>query len=264
MSRRDGNDALERRLEEVGRRLELPPDPSLAPRVAAHLRQRPRRAPWYAAMRAPRAYAVAGAALLLLGGLLVVLPGVRTAVADWLGIPGIRIEVDPGTRPPSVTRTELDVGERVALAEAAAAVSFEVLEPTLARLGAPDAVFLDDRFGSGRVTLVYDAGGGLPRAAETGVGLLLTQFEATLDADLVKKLAFEGTVVEPVAIGDDRGYWLGGDPHVILYGRSGGGVLEDTVRLAGNTLVWQHDGVALRLESALSKRQALRIARSVR
>jgi hypothetical protein len=262
MSRPD--DLLERRLEEIARRLELPPDPSLAPAIGAHLRRRPRRAPWSALLRAPRSLAMAGAALLLLGGGLVALPGVRTAVAGWLGIPGVRIEAEPGRRPPGIARAELDIGRRVSLEEAAAAVPFEVLEPTLAGLGAPDSVFLDERFESGRVTLVYDAGARLPRAAETGVGLLLTEFEATLDEDLVKKLTFEGTVVEPVAIGDDRGYWLGGEPHVILYGRPGGDVLSDTVRLAGNTLVWQHDGLTLRLESALGKRQALRVARSVR
>ena len=39
---------------------------------------------------------------------------------------------------------------------------------------------------------------------------------------------------------------------------------SDTLRLAGNTLIWHHGDVLVRLEADVSKATALRIARSMR
>ena len=39
---------------------------------------------------------------------------------------------------------------------------------------------------------------------------------------------------------------------------------QDTLRLAGNTLVWEQDGVTMRLEAQVTKEQALRIAGTFR
>jgi hypothetical protein len=43
-----------------------------------------------------------------------------------------------------------------------------------------------------------------------------------------------------------------------------GTIVPDTVRLAGNVLIWQRGSLTIRLESALPLRTALRIARTVR
>ena len=44
----------------------------------------------------------------------------------------------------------------------------------------------------------------------------------------------------------------------------GGEVQDDTLRLAGNTLLWQHAGVLVRLEAQISRTAAVRIAQTMR
>jgi hypothetical protein len=59
------------------------------------------------------------------------------------------------------------------------------------------------------------------------------------------------------------GYWLTGAPHVISYVDADGVVVDETVRLAGNVLLWEQDGVTFRIESLLSRAEALEIASSL-
>jgi hypothetical protein len=49
-----------------------------------------------------------------------------------------------------------------------------------------------------------------------------------------------------------------------VYRRADGTVAPDTMRLAGNALVWEDGPLTLRLEGARTQRAALRIARSLR
>jgi PAS domain-containing protein len=143
-------------------------------------------------------------------------------------------------------------------------VSFRILLPSLPGLGAPDAVYLARlQGGMQRVSLAYGPRSGIPRAASTGVGLLLTEIRAGTDAGLLEKVAFQGTRVEPVTVDGEPGWWLHGRPHEVYYINEHGLIVPDTVRLAGNVLLWLHGNVTLRIESALEKREALRIARSV-
>ncbi len=53
-------------------------------------------------------------------------------------------------------------------------------------------------------------------------------------------------------------------PHVFWYLAPSGAVIEDSRRLVGDTLVWERDGVLYRIEGAISRAQALAIARSMR
>jgi len=153
--------------------------------------------------------------------------------------------------------------ERVTLGEARQAVSFRVRLPSLPELGSPDEVYVDDEPPSGRVTAVYAPGPGLPRTSATGVGLLVTAFRARFDEEFVIKEAGPGTRVEQVSVGGDPGYWVEGEPHTVVY-VDGRGLNSDTLRLAGNTLLWERNGVTFRLEADISKEDALRIAASFR
>jgi hypothetical protein len=67
-----------------------------------------------------------------------------------------------------------------------------------------------------------------------------------------------------VAVGDGRGFWIEGDAHVFVYRDAAGEIRSDEYRLAGNVLLWEREGLTFRLESALGKEQALRIADGVR
>jgi hypothetical protein len=71
---------------------------------------------------------------------------------------------------------------------------------------------------------------------------------------LLKKLATDATRIE----GIEHGLWLTGAQHVFLFPGA-------SPRLAGNVLLWQRDGLTLRLEGRhLSLAAALRLVRSLR
>ncbi len=241
---RPTDDNLEQALRDLGARLDVPPTPDLASMVRARLEARPRQR---------RAWALAAAALVvLLTGLAL---AQSEAIGRWLGVRGIRIQFGPPRRAP--VAQDLRLGRQVSLTESRHAVPFPVLVP--AALGEPDEVYVsDDR----RVSLIYRARPDLPRAHETGVGLLVTEFRAEFDDVYLKKIASGGTRVEPVTVGSGQGYWISG-AHALFY-RDPTGVREDVLRVAGNVLVWERDGVTFRFESALSKDAALRIAESMR
>ena len=96
---------LEARLSELA--VEWPEAPDVAPRVRARLEARPRRRIW------PRvAIPVAVVALVA------AVPPARSAVLDWLGLGGVKIERVPEAPTPAPTTTPLDLGERVPLPSA--------------------------------------------------------------------------------------------------------------------------------------------------
>lgn len=159
----------------------------------------------------------------------------------------------------------LDLGRRLALDEARAAVGWPVALPDPAAWGAPDEVYLDARTPGGRVALVYAARPGLPALASTRVGAVLTQFEGRPEAAALGKAIGAGTSLTSVRVGGEAGYWIEGDPHPFVdLLDSDGRWRRDRVRLAGNTLLWTRGDVTLRLESALDRASALRLAESIR
>jgi hypothetical protein len=66
-----------------------------------------------------------------------------------------------------------------------------------------------------------------------------------------------------VRVGADPGVWIAGRPHAFAYLDARGQARLETLRLAGNTLLWNHDGVLVRLEAAVSQHMALKIAASM-
>jgi hypothetical protein len=257
-SRRD-DVAIERALRSVGAEIRYPDQPNLAAGVVASIEtdHEP------SAARFPRlrpALIVALTVVVAVSATLVFAPGVRRAIADWLGISGIRIETGEIPTPiESASPKALDLGPRVGLDEAQDEVDFPLRVPR--SLGQPDRVHLDATAVGEIVFLVYEPRPGLPAAETTKEALLMAEFRAQVDAELIKKVAVPGTIVQPVRLGK-RGYWIAGDPHALLFLDANGNVREDAIRLAGNVLVWEKDGVSYRIESALGKRQTLTIARS--
>lgn len=228
-----------------GRRLEGRRPPKRLGRRAAWLRRR------FGA--SPRlALAAVLAALVAATGIAAAASSdVRAAIKRLLGISGaVRIErVD--RLPDLPVARGLELGARTTLAAAARRSAFPVRHPRA--LGAPDAVYRTQR---GIVALLYLERGGAVR-------VLLMALPGRGDIGF-SKLVQGGVGVEPVRVGDARGYWVDG-PHALVYADRAGDVREERPRLAGRTLVWTtRDGVTYRLESRLSRDAALRIARSVR
>lgn len=238
------DERLEAELRALGPVLSWPEPKDVAPAVSQRLRAGRRE--W-----GSRKWALVAAAALVLvvAASLTALPGLRRAVADWLGLPGVRVErVESGRDLPSPAATP-ELGSRVSLAEAAAAVPYDLVRPQRVR---NLEVYLD----GDAVTFVR-------RAPSGDIELLLTQFEGTLDGELVRKVLPPGSRLRSVVIGGRQGYWIAGDPHTVLYLDPLGEVRENTVRVAGNTLLWQRGRLTLRIEVGADLRRALLIARSL-
>jgi hypothetical protein len=251
---------LERELDALAGELAYPPTPALAAAVRARVEAEParrRRVP------ARRTLALALATLLVLAAAAVAAsPDLRHSVLEWLGLRSVRIERVPRLPhlPPGRAGGGLGLGQRTTLAAARARVGFRVLVPA----DAPEEVYVASSPPGGRVTLAYRPRRGLPRARGTGAGLLITELRGRQDATLIDKSLGPATSITRVRVGADPGVWIAGTPHEFAFVDARGQVRAENLRLAGNTLVWRHGDVLLRLEADVSESRALAIARTLR
>ena len=178
--------------------------------------------------------AVAAAAAVMVLGFV---SPVREAVADWLGIGIIRVEI-VDELPPGLGE-ELDLG---------VAVDPDPSSGTVwpAGLGQPAGAFDRD----GAVSWVWLPSADRPEVGSTGVGALLTRFEGTIDPGVQKSIG-EGSTLQVVTLDGRRSYWIEGEPHSFVYLDGDGMPIVETARLAGNTLLWEADGFTWRFESGL-------------
>ena len=241
---------LERELVALGERLDVPGGEDLAARVRHALVARQRRAPW-------RRVAIVIAAL----GAAVGAAAAAPVVADWLGVGGVEVRQERTPLRPRLGGP-LDLGRPVTLADAKRSAGFELVFPP--RLGAPDEVWVDNSSGNEVFSFVYHPRPGLPAAASTGVGALLTQAQVGIaDELLASKFAEPGTRIERVELGSGRALWIEGI-HYIAFRDAVGFIVSSQLRLADNVLLWERGRVTVRLETGRGRDEALRIAKSVR
>lgn len=244
---------LERALGTLAAGVLYPPTPRIEAAVTARLSAAPQSGvrpplPGLALWTRRRLFvAIAIGVLALLG----------IAAATRLVIGALEIRTVPSL-PPSPTATPLPdaVGEPVTLEEARADVGFRIRLP--AGSAEPDTVrTFPTPFGDRSVLLAW-ADPSLP--ALEGAPWTLVLLELPGDEEYAFKLVVGQGTVREVEVGGHRGYWLG-EPHEL--------VLEtatdvQTYSVAGNVLVWDAgDGVALRMETALSLREAIALAETV-
>ena len=255
---------LERELLALRDEIAWPATPDIAAAVQARVATEPARAPrrggrlpWRAPVRRAPAWlapalAVVLVVLIAFGALLAASPGVRATLRDWLGIGTVSIK-RVERLPDLSTARSLDLGRRVTAAQAARRLGHRVA--TVHALGAPDAIYAGAAIVPARVSLVYVARPGLP-AGTAGVGALLDEIEGN-QLPFVQKLVAGGVPIARVDVNGARGVFIGG-AHALQ--------LPDELRprLAGNTVLWVHDGITYRLETGLGQRAAVRLARSVR
>lgn len=241
---------LERALTALGRELAVPEAPELVPAVLAGIESRPARWPQ------PRRWVLAIAVVVLAAlAATLAIPDARSAFFRALHIGGERIEFvdDLPAVSPAPTGLDLDfaLGQRVTLEEARRRAGFDlrVLDE------APDRVYLGGR---GTVWFLY----GTPER----VRLLVAQTPLLFieESLFLKKLAGPGTQIEQVAVDGSTGFFLVGEPHLVLLLDANGQVVEESARLAKNVLIWESGGVAYRLEGDFGKNHALRLADSLR
>jgi hypothetical protein len=143
------------------------------------------------------------------------------------------------------------------MADAQSKVGFPIAVPV--ELGQPDAVYVVSGIPGGEVALAYTPRPGIAMVEQTGLGVLVSEFRGDLNPVFLMKGLGEGTTAEEVSVNGDPGWWIAGQPHMI-YVEVGGRGQSVPLRLAANTLIWEHGGVTYRIESGLSKADAFRIA----
>ena len=209
-----------------------------------------------------------------------VLAIVAIAGALGLGLPGLRIILGeapplPSISPPSATasasRTPQPLGTSLRLgdpldptdrAELDARADFPVRLPADPAIGPPETAFIDHAKG-GQVTLLWPTRPELPATLQPEIGLLISQFEGTVDRQFFAKATGANTIIEPVEVGEHDGYWLTGDPHIFFWeGR--GGFVDDARRWVGDVLLWSDGTVTYRLETSLGRDEAIAIAEGMR
>ncbi len=227
---------LELQLRELGGEIAWPATPSFDLGFE--------RAP--ARRRALRPLALAFAVLLAaLAGVLAFSPGARSAFLEIFRIEGATVELVETL--PDVRPQGIDFGERVGREEAERRVGFDLVD-----VGDPDAVFvLDDRMAS----LVY----GDPARPR----LVLSQLRGAVYDGFVKKAGSRGTMVEEVTVDGEPGLFVTGDEHFVMFVDETGAITDERTYLAGTVLLWNRDGLLLRLEGDLTRAEALELAESV-
>lgn len=192
---------------------------------------------------------VAVAVVLAVAALLLT-PPVRATVAQWFGFAGVQVHIVPAgpTAPPPTTRTPSPPPTLTGngdLARAHALISFVPLVPS--ELGLPQAVEVSaDR----RVlSMSWSSPSGPIR---------LDQFADGLDYAFAKT----ASNAEFISVGPDFALWFA-VPHEVVVLNPDGTPRTESARLAGQTLIWEHDRTALRLEGNLSRERAVEIAGSI-
>jgi hypothetical protein len=262
------NADLERALQELGKRVTFPATPDLAVRVRAELAVgRPEPLPWWRALVPARPVLTAAAvALLIVIVAFAAWPQFRTAVADRLGVSGIRIVFDEETPTPVGTPvgSSLLLGERTTLGDAAARVGYDIHVPEEA-LGEPDEVYLRALpDGNQMVSFLYLPAADLPETAGTGAAALLIQFSAGGETMyLAKNLAMDANMM-PVTVNGGKGWWIRGSTNLFLIQDPSAVCCGPLRRPGGSILLWEQAGLTFRLEADLPRSRMLEIAGTIR
>jgi hypothetical protein len=258
---------LEHELAELGWSLAYPPTPDLVGSVRAAIVEAP--APRWRALVATltarpfrRSFVLALGALLLLAGLAIGaafrLGGLRIVFVDQL--PAV-----PSHAPVSGSLgADLGIGQPVVLSTAISKVDYQAFLPDSTQLGSPDAVYFSQVLAGGQISLVYGARPGLPAPVSGGVAVLVTEFPGGMEEKLAQKSVGPGTTVEVLEVNGGLGFWIEGNPHVLVYRDPTGQYVYESIRLVRSSLAWEQDGTVLRIEGDLSRAQALALAATFR
>jgi hypothetical protein len=258
-------DDLERALHDLGQRLDWPTEPNLLPGIRQRLAAQPARRSPFPRLRPvaglPRLVWAAVALVLVAAVVMAVSDSTRSTVADRLGLPGVSISTDPTA---IVTPgNALEIGEQTTLEDAVRAATGSLIMPPDDAFGAPDEVFVLDQDETVQVTYIYLPRSDLPEVGNTGVGLLISQFDGHTNNSFIQKQLGPNTTIEMTEVDGQPAYWLTGQPHIFFYERPDGDIYEETIRLAANVLLWEQDGKTLRIETTLDRDAAVRIAEAM-
>jgi hypothetical protein len=258
-------DDLEQALHHIGQNLDWPAEANLLPGFRERLAiasPRRSRVPRLRHTSMPARLGWVTAALVLIVALVLTVSGsTRNTFADRLGLSGVSITTDPtATITPGST---LHLGVQTTLDDAISRSGGSVVMPPSDTLGTPDAVYVLEQDGVIQVSYIFLPRPDLPEAGDTGVGLMISQFDGSTNESFIQKQLGPDTTIEQVEVNGQPAFWLGGAPHVFYYESPDGEIHEETIRLAANVLLWEQGGKTLRIESLLDRGAAVKIAESM-
>jgi hypothetical protein len=96
------------------------------------------------------------------------------------------------------------------------------------------------------------------------VSAIVVEFKGTIETQIMAKAIGPGTTLDAVPLGSGVAYYLAGQPHQFFFRDPAGNIQPETLRLAGNTLLWEEGGITYRLEAQVGLEEAVRIASSLR
>jgi hypothetical protein len=185
------------------------------------------------------------------------IPPVREAVVALFSVNGILVRNGGPTPSPSpassgkVPSTSIPavysgLGDRITLAEATAGSNGRLLLPSA--LGEPDDVF--------RRGVVVSLGYG----GEAPDWLVMEVLEPS--SVLFEKIVLTGGHVKRLTVNGNPGVWVEGPQELVYVGTDRQPQVENA-RLSANTLIWEQDGVSIRIETPHGLEDALRVAASM-
>ncbi len=217
--------------------------------------------------------------------LALVLPGPRRALARWVGIGAVRLEVDTPLPTVAVAAGSVGAGSVDPATETGSSPTLDapvgvdaaeqatgVVLPSSGVLGPPAVVQVTtyplERAGQtvGVLEASWRVMPSLPATGLTDVGARLWITRGSIDRAYFAKFASgdgsSSARVEDVVVKGVSAVFISGPRHVIVFLDPAGHVINDTARLAGNTVLWAVDGVTYRLETALERDEAVALAAS--
>ena len=188
-----------------------------------------------------------GFAILLaaLAGVLALSPGARSAFLEIFHLKGATVE--RVERLPEVEVQTIDFGDEVSREEAERRVGFELVD-----LGEPDSVFVRD----GRMASLVYGSVEKPR-------LVLSELRGAVWEGFIKKVGSSGTRIDQVTVDGERGLFISGEEHFVMFLGPDSAITDERTFLAGTVLLWNRGDLLLRLEGDLTRAEALELARSV-
>lgn len=219
-----------------------------------------------------RSALAAVATVALAAGLVVAaVPSARHTVARWFGVGAVEVRRQPVDTPPPTASPDTTTPATTVLAPSVVdlfgpAVTADearrrtgLVVPLIDGLGTP-SIHIDERPPGGGVVVVYPSSDASPATNVDGVGVMIEVLRGEVNRPIYAKLAAGGTTIVDTEVGGLPGLFLGGDAHLIAYIDADGEFVDDTARLAGNTVLWDVGELTYRLESALPLEQAVALA----
>ena len=265
---------LERELRELGALIDYPPTPDLARATRNLLDEEADRSRRFRLAFPTLRWAAVAAAFVLVVAIPTLSPGLRATVSGWFVAGGSQSAGGPavdagssereseanapasglsksGETAISSARTPRFSGERITLREALARMEGALLLPDTPKLGKPDQVYALGTSQNDGVVLIYRES--LPPLGDTGLSLVLTEVPGGIEPAYLAGETALRSKLDRVMVDGGPGYWS-----------AAGSLPQTDPHLLGNALFWERGGVALRLEANVPKKQAVRIAESVR